>query len=36
MPEARTPKRIIFIYNGLSDGECAKVGKEEIEDIKGE
>jgi hypothetical protein len=36
MPEARTLKRIILIYNGLSEGEYARVGKEEIEDIKGE
>jgi hypothetical protein len=30
------PKWIVFFRDGLSEGEYAGVGKEEIEDIKGE
>jgi hypothetical protein len=30
------PKRIVFFRDGLSEGEYAGVGNEEIEDIKGE
>ena len=30
------PVRIIFFRDGLSEGEYALTGKEEIEDIKGE
>lgn len=30
------PKRIVFFRDGLSEGEYAGVGKEEIEDIQGE